>query len=303
MIHIIISAYGEPTSTERAVNLFLNQNIKEKFKIIVMDPFPKVKEYLTKKFGKIKEFEFFEDPGEGKSYALNLILEKIYSENKNDIIILTDGDVFVNENSVQEIITAFKNPNVGCVGGRAIPLDNRNEKYGYWARFTFAGIDKVRRKLSKEKKFFECSGYLFAIRNGLIKEFSLKASEDAVMPYLIWEKGYLIQYIPSAEVYVKNPSNLKEYISQKRRNIKGHEGLNKIFPKMPRTKSMFNEIKHGWYFLFLYPKNLKEFFWTIQLYFVRLKIYLITFKELKEKKEYSDGWRGEDLTPSTSPLN
>src|SRR3989344_4008068 len=107
MINIIISAYGEPKSTEMAVNAFLKQKIKDKFKIIVSDPFPDVKNYLSKKFAKVKEFEFFEDPGEGKSYALNLILDKIYSKNKEDIIISTDGDVYVDENSVKTIIKAF----------------------------------------------------------------------------------------------------------------------------------------------------------------------------------------------------
>jgi len=85
MIHIIISAYGEPLSTEKAVKCFLRQKIKDSFKIIVMDPFPEVKEYLAKKFKQVKEVEFFEDPGEGKSYALNLMLNKIYSANKEDI--------------------------------------------------------------------------------------------------------------------------------------------------------------------------------------------------------------------------
>jgi len=37
MIHIIITSYGEVNSTEKAVRSFLNQKIKEDFKIIVSD--------------------------------------------------------------------------------------------------------------------------------------------------------------------------------------------------------------------------------------------------------------------------
>ena len=94
MINIIITSYKEPKSTERAVKAFLNQKTKEKFKIIVVDPFQEVEEYI-KKHIKDKNVEFFLDPGEGKSYALNLLLEIIYSDNKEDIIIFTDGDVYV----------------------------------------------------------------------------------------------------------------------------------------------------------------------------------------------------------------
>ena len=77
MITIIISAYGEPKATERAVNSFLSQNIKEEFKIIVSDPFEKVERYIKERFKDRKEVEFFLDYGEGKSYGLNMILNKI----------------------------------------------------------------------------------------------------------------------------------------------------------------------------------------------------------------------------------
>jgi len=48
MIDIIITSYNEPKSTLRAVNAFLNQNIKERFRIIVCDPFSEVKDFLRK---------------------------------------------------------------------------------------------------------------------------------------------------------------------------------------------------------------------------------------------------------------
>jgi len=301
MINIIITSYNEPKATVRAVKTFLDQKIKEKFKIIVVDPFPEVGEYL-KKHIKNKNVEFFLDPGEGKSYALNILFEENYSKDKNDIFILTDGDVHVSKNSVFEILKKFKDKKVGCVTGKPVSIDSRNTKYGYWSHVLFAGIDKFRKKLDEEKKFFECSGYLFAIRNGVITEFPLETSEDSIIPYLFWKKGYKISYAQMAEVYVKNPNNFKDWFNQKARNIKAHENLNKIAPDMPRTKSFFNEIKEGALFAILQPRTLKEFFWTIELYFARLYLYLKSFKELKNKKTYADGWRETEIE-STKPLD
>ena len=57
------------------------------------------------------------------------------------------------------------------------------------------------------------------------------------------EKGYKIKYVPEAEVYVKNPSNWKDWVNQKIRNIKAHENLNKIVPDIPRTKSFSMKLK------------------------------------------------------------
>src|SRR3989338_6572335 len=103
MISIIITAYGEPKSTEKAINSFLNQKIPEKYEIIVADPFKEVKQYITKKFKDKKQVKFFHDPGKGKSYALNLLFKIA----KGSILILTDGDVFIDKNSVIDCFTSL----------------------------------------------------------------------------------------------------------------------------------------------------------------------------------------------------
>jgi len=297
MIHIIITSYKEPKSTIRAIKAFFEQNIKKKYKIIVADPFPETENILKQEFEKdfkSGKIEFFLDPGEGKSYALNIIFEQIYSKNKDDIIILTDGDVYVSKNSVSEILNAFKDKNIGCITGKPVPLDARKNMFGYWSHLVFTGVDKVRRRLSKEKKFFECSGYLFAIRNGILQGFPLETSEDSIIPFLFWEKNFKIKYVPEAEVYVINNYTWKTWLKQKIRNIKGHENLNKIAKDMPRTKSIFNEIKYGTIFALKYPKTIKEFIWTMLLFTARLYIYLAAFYDLKFKKTtYQDGWRAE----------
>lgn len=298
-IDIIITSYNEPKATLRAIGAFLNQNIKREFRIIVCDPFPEVRDFLKKNV-KDKRVSFFLDPGEGKSYALNLLFNKL-SREKDDIFILTDGDVYVSKNVVSEIIKAFEDKDIGCITGRPVSIDSRENKYGFWQNVAFAGIDKVRRKLSKENRFFEASGYLFAIRKGIISEFPLDGCEDGIISYLIWKKGYKIKYLPEAEVYVKNPSNWKDWLAQKIRNIKGHENYSKLFPNMPRTKSFWNEIKEGAFFAILQPRNFQQFIWTIELYFARLYLYMKAFKELR-KQAYSDGWRETEIN-STKPLD
>ncbi|MEA3329261.1 MAG: glycosyltransferase family 2 protein [Nanoarchaeota archaeon] len=301
MIHIIITSYKEPKATQKAVESFLNQNVSEEFEIIVVDPFPEVETFLKKNI-KSKKLKFFLDPGEGKSYALNLILEMFYSNNKNDLFIFTDGDVYSSPNTLQEIANKFKNKKIGCVTAKPVSIDSRKTKYGYWSHLLFTGIHNVRKKFSNQQKFFECSGYLFAIRNGVIKKFPLETSEDSIIPYLFWNKGYKICYADKAEVYVKNPGNWQDWKNQKIRNIKGHENLEKITKYMPRTKSLFNEVFQGFLFTLTFPRNPKEFFWTVEIYFARLYIYFRAFRELTQKKTYSDGWRDIE-TPSTRTLD
>jgi cellulose synthase/poly-beta-1,6-N-acetylglucosamine synthase-like glycosyltransferase len=301
MIDIIITSYNEPKSTLRAVNAFLNQNTDAEFRIIICDPFEEVRDFIKKNV-KDKRVGFFLDPGEGKSYALNLLFEKLKSDNKDDILLLTDGDVYVSYNTLKDVSQAFGNQEIGCITGKPVSIDEKDTKFGYWSHLLFSGIDKVRKKLSEEGKFFECSGYLFAIRKGVIDDFPLDVSEDSVIPYLFWKKGYKIKYLPEIEVYVKNPDNFTDWESQKIRNIKGHENLNKFFPDMPRTKTFWNEIKYGFFHTLLFPKNFKEFSWTIELLKSRYKIYHKAFKDLNKEKTYSDGWRETEIK-STKTLD
>ncbi len=299
MIDVIIASYKEPKSTLRAVNVFLKQ-LGKKDRVTVVDPFPDVESFLRKNV-KDNRFNFFLDPGEGKSYALNLLFQEMPGS-KKDTFILTDGDVYVSNNAVKEIKRAFENKKIGCATGKPVSIDDKSNKYGFWQDVAFAGIDRVRKKLSDENKFLECSGYLFAIRKNIIFDFPLETSEDSIIPYLFWKKKYKVKYLPNAEVYVKNPDNWKDWLAQKVRNVKAHENLNKIAPDMPRTKSLWNEIKYGAIFALTRAKKLKEWFWLVQLYLARLYLYYLAFKELRKKK-YDDGWRGEKSIESTKTLD
>lgn len=303
MIHIIVTSYNEPNSTRIAIKKLLNQNIKEDYKIIVADPFPEVEEIVLNEFK--DNVEYFEDPDEGKSACLNLLFRKLYSNDNQDIIIMTDGDVFVNENAVNEMLNLFKDPKVGVVTGRPISLNKRNNLFGYWSHFLLdIGAHEIsRKKRYLKKEFLECSGYLFAMRNGVIKEMPTDVAEDTIIPYLFWKEGYQIGYAENALVYVKFPDNFKDWIKQKKRVADAHRKVEN-YPDFPKVKSFFNEVVEGLFSLKIwkYPKNLKEFYWTLLLYPSRLYMWISLFYDNKfKRKSYKDGWR-EDLAVDSTRL-
>lgn len=291
MIHIIITSYKEIKSTERAINAFLNQDIPKPFKIVVVDPFPEVRNFIKEKFQ--NKVEFFLDPGEGKSYALNLLLNDIYTGNPDDIIISTDGDVYVNNIAIKEILEKFKDKEIGAVTGRPISLNPRNNITGYFSHLLLdAGAHKIRLLRVKKNEFMECSGYLFAFRN-LLKEFPLDVAEDSIIPYLIWKKGYRVGYAKNAEVYVNFPNTIKDFINQKKRaGVGSHSKLKYYAKDFPKVKTFKNEVRYGTLWALSYPKNIKEFFWTFSLFPLRLYIWLSYYYDAKfKKKTYQDGWR------------
>ena len=228
MISIIITAFREP-KVGIAIESFLNQNIKEKYELIVSAPDKETQETVKK----YKKAKLFKDPGKGKGLALNLLFKKV----KGDIIILTDGDVHVSENSVNELLKGFENPEVGCVAGRPFPEEDRKAKYGYWANLLFDSAHHLRKKLFSEGKFFQSSGYLCAIKGGIIKEIPLDAADDAIIPHFIFNEGYKIAYAEKALVFVKNVNNWKDWVSQKLRCARSHEPLGRYVDFEKKSKN------------------------------------------------------------------
>lgn len=284
MISIIITSYKEP-GLKRCIDSIINQKIKENYEILVVDP-SKEAEKLTKNYKKLK-IKYIKDPSKGKSNALQFGIKRA----NGNIIISTDGDVFLGENSVNEFLKFFNNPEVGCVSGRPIALNEKNSMLGFWSHLLLdAGAHKIRLEQNKKNDFIECSGYLFAFRNKIIGAFPADVAEDSIVPYLFWKKGYKIKYSHNSKVYVKYPNNLREFIKQRVRTAKAHYKLDYYFKDFPKVKSFKNEAIKGPIWALRYPKTIKEMYWTLLLFPVRLYIWILHYLESYVGKMYSDKW-------------
>lgn len=280
MISIIITSYKEPNTIGKCINSFLEQKIKEKYEIIVVAP---DKETLNaaKKF-KVK---LIKDLGKGKPSALNLAFKKA----KGDILILTDGEVFSSINSVNELVSKFDNK-TGVVSGHPVSLNPRNNFLGYVSHLLTFMADRMRKKLTLKGKFIVCSGYLFALRKGIVNSVPPEIlSEDAYISRYVANKGYKTEYAPDALVYVKYPTNVKDWIKQKRRSTGGYEQLKKYFNE--KTMRSFSQEVFGVFSVFSFCKSFKEVYYTFKLILLRFYLWLLIFKDnYIFKKKFEDIW-------------
>ena len=287
-ISIVINSFNEPELLKRAIARVLKNDIKEKYELIVTAP-DLGSENIVKEFQKKnKNIKHFKDPGKGKSYALNLIFKEL----KGDVWVFTDGDVFVGEKSISELLKYFKDPLVGCVIGRPVSLNPKNNMLGFWSHLLFeAGAHSIRKELDRKGKFIEGTGYLFAFRSNITRNIPLNVAEDTIIPYITMKKGYKIKYADKAFVYVKNPTSLRDFVKQRVRTAKAHEALGEYAPFFPKVKSFRNEIKQGTLRALKYPSTLKEYVWTFNLFLIRLFIWFkVKFDEKILNKRYGDAW-------------
>lgn len=75
------------------------------------------------------------------------------------------------------------------------------------------------------------SGDLMAIRAGVVATLpSSLVNDDAFLEFACQRRGLRKRYCPAAEVYIRIPENLGEYLSQRRRIYGGHRQLASLFP-------------------------------------------------------------------------
>src|SRR3989344_763831 len=288
MISIVINSFNEPELLRKSLTCVLKNNIKDNCEIVVAAPDLESDKVIKELQKKDKRIRHFKDPGKGKSYALNLLFKEL----KGNVWVFTDGDVFVGENSINEILKYFKDPLTGCVIGRPVSLNKKNNMLGFWSHLLFeAGAHSIRKELDRKGKFIEGTGYLFAFRSNITRNIPLNVAEDTIIPYITMKKGYKIRYADKAFVYVKNPTSLKDFVKQRVRTAKAHEALEEYAPFFPKVKSFKNEVKQGTFRALAYPKNLKEYVWTFNLFLTRLFIWSkVKFDEKILNKKYGDGW-------------
>ena len=290
MIDFVITSFREPKTIGKAIESLLNQNIDETFQITVSAPDEETLNVAREYSKKDKRVKTFKDPGKGKMEALHLLFREL----KGELLVLTDGDVFVKENSIKYLLEPFKDPKVGVTTGRPVSTDSRKKMLGYWSHLLCdAGAHMARLKRAKKGDLIECSGYLWAFRNNIVKEFPKDVPEDAAVPLLFYEKGYKIAYTPKAVVYVSYPKNFRDFIDQKKRTTKAHVQMSNYFnfKKVKKTKSFKNEILESRRAL-LYPETPREIIWTLGLFPAKLYVWLLVYYHVKIAKKYhKDGWR------------
>lgn len=288
-LSILIVGYKEERTIGAAIEAFLHQDLSAPYEMLLVAPDAPTLSVMQSYARKHRHIRVLRDHGQGKPSALNLLFEQA----RGDILILSDGDVAVAPGAVAELLKPFIHSEIGAVCGRPVSVNSRSIMLGYFSHLlTDVGAHHTRLAYRKKKKFIVCSGYLFAMRNFNIRIPSDSLSDDAIISHMIAERGYTIAYAPNALVYVKFPTTLSDWFLQKRRSAGGYEQLKQYFPGVKRMRSLKEEVLEGFYKPFLYPRCMREFFWTLLLYPLRLFLWLCIFYDIYfKKRSFRQTWR------------
>jgi cellulose synthase/poly-beta-1,6-N-acetylglucosamine synthase-like glycosyltransferase len=293
MLSIIITAYKEKKTIGKAIQSILDNKLKVSYEILIVAPDKETLNVARVYSGKDSKIKAIKDEGKGKPTALNLAI----SHAKGEILILTDGDVYINKNSLTELLEPFKNEKIGAVCGHPISTNSKNSMLGYWAHILTNIAHERRLTAIQNKKRFFCSGYLFAIRKDLFPKLQKEIlSEDGLISHNVYEKGFKIDYAPDSEVYVKYPDNFKDWIIQKKRSAGGYNQIKNLIGTEIRS---FKSESKGGFGLFKFVSNFKEFFWLTLLFLARIYLWFVIYIDVnlsKNKLYKKHGWQRVEST-------
>ncbi len=241
-----------------------------------------------------RQVRVLRDQGHGKPAALNLGL----SAATGDIVVMTDGDVYVGPGALAALLEPFADPTVGAVSGRPISISPRNTMLGYWSHLLAdAGAHEERLRRDRKGIFLVCSGYLYAIRQGIIPAIPEDAlAEDAVISHMIAERGYQIRYAPAAAVFVKYPQTYQDWLKQKVRSGGGY--VQPIIAASPlRMRSFRHEVVAGTWRALTYARTLREWCWTWLLFAARLHLWLLILLRVRlQRQRLAELWQRVEST-------
>lgn len=290
MISVVIASYKEPRTIGKAIKVLAPQLTKED-EIIVTAPDEATRKAARAALTKEVPLVILVDKGKGKPAALNRAIQKA----KNPLLLLTDGDVFVSANAVALLKRHLANARVGIVTGRVIAANAKKTMLGFWAYALSESFHELRLKKQKKEGII-ATGYLYLIRKNLfsfIPEDTL--ADDAYISYRVLEKGYSIVYEPRAEVYVKYPTTLPDWLRQKKRTAGRVYQLAKRY-HLSKLHSFTQEVSAGAIILKKIT-SLEEVFWLMGLFVFKLYVWARVFFDYRLwKRTFSNVWQRVEST-------
>jgi cellulose synthase/poly-beta-1,6-N-acetylglucosamine synthase-like glycosyltransferase len=275
-ITLLITAWNEPISVSRSLQTVIKNKLD--IEIVVIAPDNETQNAARGVFesNNYTNFKILTDPQSGKPNAINLSLEQISS----DWIICTDGDIVIYPDSIPTLVHEIQKIEeiYGAISARPISIDSKDNFWGYIGHLL---ADSAHVKRSKSSNYF-VSGYLCAYDKSKIKPLHANTLvDDAQFSIQILEQKLDIKYIPESIVGVKYPTNLADWLIQKRRSAGGYRELGNVIKELnlqSTQRSFWNELSFILYPI-QYASNFKELVYSLGLYPLRLLLWILIFKD------------------------
>lgn len=245
-VTIMIPMHNEESVVKNVITSLLESDYdKDKFEIIPIndhsdDKTAEIVDEYHRKYPFIKPLHRLEEGERGKTVGLNDALKVATGE----VIIVFDADYRPSKNLIKKLASAFKDPKVGAVMGRVIPINARRNLLTVLLNLERSGGYQIDQQARYNLKLLpQYGGTVGGFRKSIMLAtggFDSKVlAEDTELTYRLYSEGWTVVYDNSAECYEESPETWDVRGRQIRRWSRGH-----------------NEVLFKYFFRFLFSKNI-----------------------------------------------
>ena len=148
---------------------------------------------------------------EGKASAINLFLKEAISP----VVVLIGADVLPEASALEYMCAPFKDPKIGMVGGRPVPVNDQATFMGHAVHLLWRLHDQLARVHPK-------LGEVIAFRNVISGIPTDSPVDEISIEALISQLDYQLIYESACIVYNKGPLTIRDFLKQRRRIYAGH---------------------------------------------------------------------------------
>jgi len=238
-VTILITAFNEEAVIrEKLENTLKIDYPQDKLEILVAsDGSTDRTDMIVREFAGSGVKLFRQEGRAGKTVTQNNAVERATGE----IILFSDATTTYGSDVLQAVLPAFADPEIGCVAGRLVYVDDVNSNVGkgakrYWGYETFLKIAE-----SNACSLIGASGCLYAVRRSAYEPMYAEACSDFLICTAIYRKGLRSVFEPDAVCFEQTNQLANDEMRMRVRVI------SQTFTDLWRNRDMLNPFKSGFY--------------------------------------------------------
>jgi cellulose synthase/poly-beta-1,6-N-acetylglucosamine synthase-like glycosyltransferase len=166
----------------------------------------------------------------GRSEAIDTLLR----ESSGEIVVIVSADTQLCDGSIQQIIDAFGEPTVGMCWARLVPLNDHHQLIDRVGNLSFRLHHRLSARLSSEGGIRHATGDIVAIRKAAVTNRPPGCiNDDEFLAINAARMGFKVKYVPFCLCKTAMPTNVVDYVNQRRRWVYGHLQVGEMLGEYP----------------------------------------------------------------------
>lgn len=256
-ISVVMPTFNEEKIIASRLDSLLRSSYpREKMEVVIVDSSsdntPHILESYARKYPIIKVIH--DEERRGLATALNQAFQACSGE----IVVKSDSDLTLADDTIEKVIAHFADPAVGAVTGRVnVANDGAAREVQY--RGLHESIQLAESKIDSVFMAHTFSAY----RRSLMKEYKQEEyGDETIQTIHIRRQGYRVVHDPDVTFYEDYPEDANERLRQK---IRRSEGLTRV---LLENRDMFFNPRYGRFGTYVFPSNFFMFIISPALLFV-----------------------------------